>query len=71
LKVAVDLPHAGRVEGMGIPCGVTLVVGGGFHGKSTLCMAVQEGVYDHVPGDGRDFVVSDPGLVKIRSEDGR
>ncbi len=71
LKVAVDLPHAGRVVGLGVPCGVTLIVGGGYHGKSTLLAALAAGVYDHVPGDGRELVVTDPGAIAIRSEDGR
>ena len=71
LRVAIDLPHAGPVSGMGIPSGVTLIVGGGFHGKSTLLNAIARGVYDHVPGDGRERVVTDAGAVKIRAEDGR
>ena len=56
---------------MGIPKGVTLVVGGGYHGKSTLLRAIERGVYNHIPGDGREFVVTDPTAVKIRAEDGR
>jgi len=60
-----------ELTGLGIPRGVTLVVGGGYHGKSTLLRALERGVYPHVPGDGRETVVSDPGLVKIRAEDGR
>nr|BFF22223.1 hypothetical protein GCM10025732_01880 [Glycomyces mayteni] len=71
LAVEVELPHAGRVRGMGIAPGVTLIVGGGFHGKSTLLRALESGVWDHVPGDGRDFVVADRGAVKVRAEDGR
>jgi predicted ABC-class ATPase len=71
LRVGVDLPHAGLVTGLGIPRGVTLVVGGGYHGKSTLLEAVQRGVYDHIPGDGRELVVTDADAVKIRAEDGR
>jgi predicted ABC-class ATPase len=57
--------------GLGIPRGVTLVVGGGYHGKSTLLRAVERGVYPHVPGDGRERVVTDPAAAKIRAEDGR
>lgn len=57
--------------GMGIPQGVTLIVGGGYHGKSTLLRALERAVHPHVPGDGRELVVSAPGLVKIRAEDGR
>jgi predicted ABC-class ATPase len=71
LRVDVDLPNAGRVSGMGIARGVTLVVGGGFHGKSTLLRALQDGVYNHRPGDGRELVVCRDDAVKIRAEDGR
>jgi len=71
LRVELDLPNAGRVFGMGLPGGVTLIVGGGFHGKSTLLNALERGVYNHVPGDGRERVISDPAAVKIRAEDGR
>jgi predicted ABC-class ATPase len=74
--VAFEAPPALRVEiasltGMGIPKGVTVITGGGYHGKSTLLRALERGVYSHVPGDGREWVVSAPGLVKIRAEDGR
>lgn len=71
LAVTAHLPHRGDVRGMGLRRGVTLIVGGGYHGKSTLLLALQEGVYDHIAGDGRELVVADPGAVKIRSEDGR
>jgi predicted ABC-class ATPase len=71
MAVEFTLPHAGPVRGMGIEPGVTLIVGGGFHGKSTLLRALESGVWDHVPGDGRDFVVADRSTVKIRAEDGR
>ena len=70
-RVSVDLPNRGRVSGMGVPEGVTLVAGGGFHGKSTLLAALSWGVHDHVPGDGRELVVTRPDAVKIRAEDGR
>ena len=71
LRVELDLPHRGRVAGLGVPAGVTLVVGGGYHGKSTLLSALALGIYDHVPEDGRELVVTDPDAVSIRSEDGR
>jgi len=64
-------PHAGRVRGLGIPCGVTLIVGGGYHGKSTLLSALARGVYDHIPGDGREHCVSRASTISIRAEDGR
>ena len=71
LRVTAKLPHAGDVSGMGIPRGVTLIVGGGYHGKSTLLEALQRSVYDHIAGDGREFVVADETAVKLRAEDGR
>ncbi len=70
-RVRVRLPNRGAVTGMGIPEGVTLVVGGGFHGKSTLLQALSWGVYDHAPGDGRELVVARGDAVKVRAEDGR
>ena len=71
LSASVELPNAGTLTGMAVPRGVSLIVGGGYHGKSTLLRALESGVYNHCPGDGREFVVSDPGAVKIRAEDGR
>lgn len=71
LRVTLRAPNAGAVSGLGIPHGVTLIVGGGFHGKSTLLRAIERGVYDHIPGDGRERVVTDSAAVKIRAEDGR
>jgi predicted ABC-class ATPase len=70
-RLKVHLPNAGEVEGMGVPEGVTLIVGGGFHGKSTLLRAIERGVYNHIPGDGRELVVTREDAVKIRAEDGR
>lgn len=71
LSRTFPLPNMGKITGMGIPKGVTLFVGGGFHGKSTALKALEVGVYNHVPEDGREFVVMDPNAVKIRSEDSR
>jgi predicted ABC-class ATPase len=71
LTVEMDCPHRGKVRGMGVPEGVSLIVGGGFHGKSTLLDALQFGVYNHIPGDGRELVVTLPTGCKVRAEDGR
>ncbi|HEV8339193.1 MAG TPA: ABC-ATPase domain-containing protein [bacterium] len=71
LAVTLATPHRGPVRGMGIPAGVTLIVGGGFHGKSTLLSALTRGIYPHLPGDGRELVAARPDLVKIRAEEGR
>lgn len=70
-EVVLEAPNAGSVRGLGVPEGVTLIVGGGYHGKSTLLRALEAGVYDHVPGDGREQVVTRPDAVKLRAEDGR
>ena len=71
LRVELQTPNRGKVVGMGVPAGITLIVGGGYHGKSTLLSALEMGVYNHIPGDGREYVVSRPDAVKIRAEDGR
>ncbi len=71
LQIEIDLPHSGKTKGMGIPKGITLIVGGGYHGKSTLLNAVEMGIYNHIPGDGREKCVSDPSAIKIRAYSGR
>lgn len=71
MKVTMTLPNKGAITGMGIPKGITLIVGGGYHGKSTLLKALECGVYPHIPGDGREYVITDAAAVKIRAEDGR
>lgn len=71
LAVEFELPFRGRVRGMGIPEGVTLIIGGGYHGKSTLLQALEQGVYNHVAGDGREYVITDATALKLRAEDGR
>ena len=70
-EVTLDLPHAGKLTGMGIKKGITLIVGGGYHGKSTLLKALELGVYNHIFGDGREYVITDDTAVKLRAEDGR
>lgn len=71
LQVSFNPPNFGRITGLGIRKGVTLIVGGGYHGKSTLLDAVKLGIYNHIPGDGREKVVTDGDAVMIRAEDGR
>jgi predicted ABC-class ATPase len=72
LEVSFTLPNAQKtISGMGIPKGITLICGGGFHGKSTLLQALQMGVYPKIPGDGREFCVTSSRSLKIRAEDGR
>ena len=71
LRITMNLPHKGKIIGMGIPQGITLIVGGGYHGKSTLLNALELGVYNHIAGDGREYVITDNTALKLRSEDGR
>lgn len=71
LNYEVTLPHRGNLSGMVIPKGITLIVGGGFHGKSTLLQALERGIYNHIPGDGRELVATTATAVKIRAEDHR
>lgn len=70
-KLSLFFQFSFRVTGMGIPQGVTLIVGGGFHGKSTLLNSIQVGIYNHIPGDGREFVCTDPSAFAVRAEDGK
>ncbi len=71
MKKTLTLPHGGAIKGMAIPQGITLIVGGGYHGKSTLLEALQMGVYNHIAGDGREYVITDDTALKLRAEDGR
>ncbi|MBF9015997.1 MULTISPECIES: ABC-ATPase domain-containing protein [unclassified Oceanispirochaeta] len=71
LMKEIVLPHAGKIGGMGIPKGITLITGGGYHGKSTLLKAMEVGIYNHIPGDGRERCVSNKKSVKIRAYSGR
>lgn len=71
MKVSIGLPDGKTISGMGIPKGITLIVGGGYHGKSTLLEALERGVYNHIAGDGREYVITDGTAVKLRAEDGR
>ena len=71
MRVVLKSPHRGEISGMGIPKGITLFVGGGYHGKSTILQALQNGVYNHIEGDGREFVITDSSAFKLRAEDGR
>lgn len=70
-EIQFELPYRGIIKGMGIKAGITLIVGGGYHGKSTLLNAIERGVYNHIPGDGREYVVTREDAIKIRAEDGR
>lgn len=71
LEIELNLPHKGKLVGMGIKKGITLIVGGGYHGKSTILKALELGAYNHIEGDGREYVITDDSALKVRAEDGR
>lgn len=71
LVQTVELPYSGKISGMAIPEGITVIVGGGYHGKSTLLEALERAVYPHIPGDGRELVATLSDAIKVRAEDGR
>ena len=71
LEIVLQLPHRGACAGMGIPKGITLIVGGGYHGKSTLLKTLEKSVYPHIAGDGREYIATEETGMKIRAEDGR
>ncbi|TCT23335.1 putative ABC-class ATPase [Melghiribacillus thermohalophilus] len=71
-RVSINIPHRDEpLTGMALKKGIVLIVGGGYHGKSTLLNAIERGVYHHIRGDGREYVLTDPAAVKVRAEDGR
>ena len=71
LEVVMNLPNKGKIKGMGIKKGISIIVGGGYHGKSTMLRALELGVYNHIEGDGREYVITNNNAVKVRAEDGR
>ena len=70
-RITFRLPHHGEISGMAVYPGITLIIGGGYHGKSTLLEGLERGIYDHIAGDGREFVMTDPTAMLVRAEDGR
>jgi predicted ABC-class ATPase len=71
LLVSLDTPHRGAVEGLGINSGITLILGDAFSGRIELMRALASGIYNHVPGDGREYIVTMPDSVYIPAEPGR
>ena len=67
----VEIPHSGSVRGLGIPNGLTLILGESNSGRVQLMDALAQGIYNHIPGDGRERVVTVADAVNIRTEVGR
>ncbi len=66
----IELPSGRVVRGLLIPEGLTVITGGAYHGKTTLLEAIQRGIYNHIRGDGREFVISRD-CVTVFAENGR
>jgi predicted ABC-class ATPase len=67
----VEVPHSGAVRGFGIPSGLTLILGESNSGRVDLSDAIAQGIYNHIPGDGREHIVTVADAVAIQSEVGR
>ena len=67
----VEVPHGGAIRGLAIPNGLTLILGESNSGRVDIMDAIAQGIYNHVPGDGREHVVTVADAVNIRSEVGR
>ncbi len=71
MEIQILLKDGSSISGMGLKKGVTVITGGGYSGKSTLLDALEAGIYPHINGDGREYVITDPSACKIYAEDGR
>ena len=73
IELRTEIPFASgeKIIGMGIRKGITVITGGGYSGKSTLLDAIEQGIYHHIPGDGREYVLTDREALKVDAEDGR
>lgn len=71
LRTEIPLASGEKIIGMGIRKGITVITGGGYSGKSTLLDAIEQGIYHHIPGDGREYVLTDREALKVDAEDGR
>ena len=71
LRVSIQTESNEVITGMAIKEGITVITGGGYSGKSTLLNAIELGIYNHIPGDGREYVLSEWSALKTNAEDGR
>lgn len=70
-QIEIPLLNGEYIYGMGIKKGITSIIGGAFSGKSTLLNAIENGIYNHIKGDGREYCITDDTAVKVSAEDGR
>ena len=71
LILEVEVPNTGSVRGIGIPAGITVILGDAYSGRIELMRALASGVYNHIPGDGREMVITVPDAVYVAAEAGR
>lgn len=71
MRVCITTDANETITGMGIREGITVITGGGYSGKTTLLDAVEQGIYNHIPGDGREYVLAESSALKTNAEDGR
>lgn len=71
LSMEMDTPNGGTVRGVGIPQGITLILGDAYSGRSDILSGIAHGIYNHIPGDGRERCVTVPDAVQVAAEVGR
>jgi len=67
----IEVPNAGKVTGLGISAGLTVVLGDAANGRKDFMSALAAGVFNHIPGDGREGVVTVSDAVQIAADRGR
>ena len=71
IRTEIGVPNAGTLNGLAIPSGVTVVLGDPLSGRHELVAALGDGVYNHIPEDGRSLIVTVPDAVRVCAEPGR
>ncbi len=71
MEYTIKLKSGEILTGMVIAKGLTVITGGGYSGKTTIIDAIESGIYNHVEGDGREYVITEETALKVYAEDGR
>jgi predicted ABC-class ATPase len=64
-RTEIDVPNAGKIAGLGIPAGLTVVLGDAANGRKDFMSALAAGVFNHIPGDGRETVITVSDAVQV------
>lgn len=70
-EIDFEVPNGGSVRGLGIPTGLTVIIGEANAGRTDLMKALGDGIYNHVAGDGREMAISMTDTAAINSDTGR